>query len=60
MKFVCIYNVQCKGLHTGDRGVLNCFSQFVYIYQKRIKRENLQDSTSQQIFDLEKLVFYSY
>jgi len=25
--------------------------------QKRIKIENVQDSTSQQIFDLEKLVF---
>jgi len=29
--------------------------------EKRIKRENEQDnSTSQKIFDLEKLVFYSY
>jgi len=27
---------------------------------KRIKTENAQDSTSQEIFDLEKLVFYSY
>jgi len=28
-------------------------------FQKQIKRDNVLDSTSQQIFDLEKLVFYS-
>jgi len=28
--------------------------------KKRIKRVTIQDATSQKIFDLEKLVFYSY
>jgi len=31
-----------------------------YFNKNLIKRENVQDSTSQKIFDLEKLVFYSY
>jgi len=31
-----------------------------YYIPIRIKTENIQDSTSQKIFDLEKLVFYSY
>jgi len=30
------------------------------ILKKLIKKENVQDLTSQKIFDLEKLVFYSY
>jgi len=29
-------------------------------FKKRIKKESIQNSTSQKIFDLEKLVFYSY
>jgi len=33
---------------------------FISIVQKRIKTENVQDSSSQKIFDLEKLVFYWY
>jgi len=29
------------------------------VLQKQIKRENVQDSTRQKIFDLEKLVFFT-
>jgi len=35
-------------------------NMLIYLYwrfQKQIKRETIQDSTSQKIFDLEKLVF---
>jgi len=37
-----------------------CESETVIVNEKRIKTENIQDKTSQKIFDLETLVFYLY
>jgi len=37
-----------------------CYDSIYKFLEKRIKRVTIQDLTSQQIFDLEKLFFYSY